>query len=219
MATFKLVHNKEGIITHIETSLSGHSLLGMAKLNKGCGFTTEERQLFQIEGLLPHQVETLEQQVARMYAQYNEHRSNLGKNIYLNVLQDYNSTLFYKLVSQYLEEMLPIIYTPTVGEAVERFSLEHRKSRGLYISYPEIQDMEKIIEQKVSEHVNLITVTDGEGVLGLGDQGIGGINIVSAKLMVYTLCGGINPFHMLPIQLDVGTNNPNLLSDPMYLGW
>lgn len=219
MANFKLVHNKEGIITHIETSLSGHSLLGTAKLNKGCGFTTEERQQFQIEGLLPHQVETLEQQVARMYAQYNEHRSNLGKNIYLNVLHDYNATLFYKLVSQYLEEMLPIIYTPTVGEAVERFSLEHRKSRGLYLSYPEIQDMEKIIDQKVSSHINLITVTDGEGVLGLGDQGIGGINIVSAKLMVYTLCGGINPFHMMPIQLDVGTNNPHLLSDPMYLGW
>ena len=219
MALFKLVHNKEGIITHIETSLTGYDLLGRAKLNKGCAFTAEERKLFNLEGLLPHQVETLEQQVARMYAQYNEHRNNLGKNIYLNVLHDYNAALFYKLVSQYLEEMLPMIYTPTVGEAVERFSLEHRKPRGLYVSYPEIQDIEKVLEKHVSSQVNLVTVTDGEGVLGLGDQGIGGINIASAKLMVYTLCGGINPYHVLPIQLDVGTNNPQLLSDPMYLGW
>lgn len=219
MSDFKLAYNKEGLITHIDTSLSGYDLLGIAKLNKGCAFTSEERSQFNLEGLLPHQTETLEQQVARMYAQYNEHRTNLGKNIYLNVLHDYNATLFYKLVSQYLEEMLPIIYTPTVGEAVERFSLEHRKARGLYISYPEIQNIEKILEQRLSSHINLVTVTDGEGVLGLGDQGIGGINIVSAKLMVYTLCGGTNPYHVLPIQLDVGTNNPRLLADPMYLGW
>lgn len=219
MLELKVVHNNEGHITHIETSFVGYDLLGTAKLNKGCAFNDDERKLFDLEGLLPHQVETLEQQVARMYAQYNEHRTNLSKNIYLNVLHDYNETLFYKLISQYLEEMLPIIYTPTVGEAVARFSLEHRKTSGLYISYPERQNMEKILERELSSIINLVTVTDGEAVLGLGDQGIGGINIARAKRMVYTLCGSINPHFVLPIQLDVGTNNPNLLSDPMYLGW
>ena len=162
-------------------------------------------------GLLPHQVETLEQQVARMYVQYHEHHTNLGKNIYLNVLHDYNETLFYKLVSEHLEEMLPIIYTPTVGEAVQRFSLEHRKARGLYISYDDRNKLDEFLDNRVPPEVDLIVVTDGEAVLGIGDQGIGGINISSAKLMVYTLCGGINPHRVLPIQLDVGTNNPHLI--------
>ncbi|HEX2549606.1 MAG TPA: NAD-dependent malic enzyme [Gammaproteobacteria bacterium] len=219
MLEIKVIRNNDGIISHIETPLMGYDLLGTPKLNKGCAFTQEEREIFQLNALLPHQVETLEQQVARMYAQYNEHGTNLSKNIYLNVLHDYNETLFYHLVHQYLEEMLPIIYTPTVGEAVERFSLEHRKTRGLYLSYPERHQLKKIFDRISPKNVNLAVVTDGEGVLGLGDQGIGGINISSAKLMVYTLCGGISPFHMLPIQLDVGTNNPNLLADPMYLGW
>lgn len=219
MLEIKVIRNNDGIITHIETPLSGYDLLSTSKLNKGCAFTAEERETFQLHALLPHQIETLEQQVARMYAQYNEHGTNLSKNIYLNVLHDYNETLFYHLVQQYLEEMLPIIYTPTVGEAVERFSLEHRKTRGLYLSYPERHQIKKIIDRMTPPCVNLAVVTDGEGVLGLGDQGIGGINISSAKLMVYTLCGGLSPHHMLPIQLDVGTNNPHLLADPMYLGW
>lgn len=210
----------ESDVKHIVTDLTGYDLLGDPKLNKGCAFTQEERALFKLEGLLPLQVETLEQQVARMYAQYNEHRSNLGKNIYLNVLHDYNETLFYKLVSQNLEEMLPIIYTPTVGEAVERFSMELRKPSGIYISYPDRDHIERILENRLATTaVDLIVVTDGEAVLGIGDQGIGGINISSAKLMVYTLCGGINPHRVMPIQLDVGTNNPHLLADPMYLGW
>jgi malate dehydrogenase (oxaloacetate-decarboxylating) len=219
MPKFKLVRDQEGNISHVETALTGYDLLDTPKLNKGCAFTREERKIFHLEGMLPLQIETLEQQVARMYAQYNEHHSNLGKNIYLNVLNDYNETLFYQLVSQYLEEMLPIVYTPTVGEAVERFSLEHRKSRGIYISYPEQDLIEKILENRLPEEVDLIVVTDGEAVLGIGDQGIGGIKISTAKLQVYTLCAGINPHQVLPMQLDVGTNNPHLLSDPMYLGW
>src|SRR5579862_4432789 len=154
-----------------------------------------------------------------MYMQYQEHHTNLGKNIYLNVLHDYNETLFYKLVSEHLEEMLPIIYTPTVGEAVQRFSMEHRKSKGLYISYADRNKMDEILDNRLPLYVDLSVVTDGEGVLGIGDQGIGGINISIAKLMVYCLCGGINPHRVLPIQLDVGTNNQHLLNDPMYLGW
>jgi malate dehydrogenase (oxaloacetate-decarboxylating) len=220
MRAFRIVRNHEGMIAHIETGLSGLNLLRVAKLNKGCAFTTEERKIFQLDGLLPHQIESLEQQVERMYAQYKEHRTDLGKNIYLNMLHDYNETLFYKLVNQYLEEMLPIIYTPTVGLAVERFSLEHRKThRGLYLSYPDRKQMKAILTKFLPLDTRLIVVTDGEGVLGIGDQGIGGINIANAKLMVYTLCGNVNPYQLFPIQLDVGTNNGNLLSDPMYLGW
>ncbi len=219
MFEFKIIHDDQGLITHIDTPLQGNDLLNQPQLNKGCAFTQEERETFGLLGLLPHQIETLEQQVARMYVQFSEHHSNLGKNIYLNVLHDYNETLFYKLVSQHLEEMLPIIYTPTVGEAVQRFSLEHRKTRGLYISYPDHDHLDAILHNRLPSAVELIVATDGEAVLGIGDQGIGGINISCAKLMVYTLCGGIAPYRTLPIQLDVGTNNPHLLNDPMYLGW
>lgn len=219
MFEFKIMRNDQGETTHIETSLTGPNLLNNPKLNKGCAFSQSEREQFGLVGLLPYQVETLDQQVARMYVQYHEHHTNLGRNIYLNVLHDYNETLFYKLVSQHLEEMLPVIYTPTVGDAVQRFSLEHRKTKGLYISYPEINSIEEILNNRLPREVDLSVITDGEAVLGIGDQGIGGINISIAKLMVYTLCGGINPHRVLPIQLDVGTNNPHLLGDPMYLGW
>lgn len=219
MFEFKTIRDDRGNITHIETSLSGQELLGIPKLNKGCAFTQAERDDFGLTGLLPYQVETLEQQTTRMYVQYNEHLTNIGKNIYLNVLHDYNETLFYKLASQHLEEMLPIVYTPTVGEAVQRFSTEHRKAKGLYISYEDRDRINDILDHRLPPDVDLSVVTDGEAVLGIGDQGIGGINISSAKLMVYTLCGGINPHRVLPIQLDVGTNNPHLLNDPMYLGW
>jgi malate dehydrogenase (oxaloacetate-decarboxylating) len=218
MFEFKFIKNANGD-TEIETALTGSDLLSTSKLNKGCAFTPEEREQFGLLGLLPTQIETLEQQAARMYVQYHEHHTNLGKNIYLNVLHDYNETLFYKLTSQHLAEMLPIIYTPTVGEAVQRFSTEHRKSRGLYISYTDKNKMDEILDNRLPSDVDLTVITDGEAVLGIGDQGIGGINISSAKLMVYTLCGGISPHRVLPIQLDVGTNNQHLLNDPMYLGW
>lgn len=218
MLNFNVIRNSDGSIDHIETSLSGYDLLSTPSLNKGCAFTREERSLFNLAGLVPFYIETLEHQVARMYMQYREHQTNLAKNVYLNVLHDYNETLFYNLVSQHLEEMLPIIYTPTVGEAVEKFSVQLRKPRGLYIGYEERDHIEKILENGLPD-VDLIVVTDGEAVLGIGDQGIGGVKICNAKLMVYTLCAGINPHRVFPIQLDVGTNNPRLLNDPMYLGW
>ena len=217
MFEFKIIRNSDGKISHIKTSLTGNDLLSTAKLNKGCAFSLKERETFHLTGLLPTYVETLDQQVARMHMQFHEQGSNLAKNIYLNVLHDYNETLFYRLVSQYLEEMLPIIYTPTVGEAVQHFSLEHRKPKGLYISYEDRNRIDTILENRVPPEVDLTVVTD-VAVLGIGDQGIGGINISNAKLMVYSLCGGINPHRFLPIQLDVGTNNLHLLNDPMYLG-
>jgi len=219
MFEFKIIRDKDGKISRIKTSLTGNDLLSTAKLNKGCAFSLDERERFHLSGLLPTHVETLDQQVARMYMQFHEQGSNLAKNIYLNVLHDYNETLFYRLVSEHLEEMLPIIYTPTVGEAVQHFSLEHRKPKGLYISYEDRNRIDTILENRVPPEVDLTVVTDGEAVLGIGDQGIGGINISNAKLMVYALCGGLNPHRFLPIQLDVGTNNVHLLNDPMYLGW
>lgn len=219
MFEFKIIHDDKGNLSHIETDLLGYDLLGSPKLNKGGAFTREERELFGLTGLLPQQIETLDQQAARMYVQYQEHHTNLSKNIYLNVLHDYNETLFYKLASQHLEEMLPIVYTPTVGEAVQRFSLEHRKPKGLYIGYQDRDRIADILNHRLPPDVDLSVVTDGEAVLGIGDQGIGGINISVAKLMVYTLCGGISPHRVLPIQLDTGTNNTHLLNDPMYLGW
>lgn len=219
MFEFKIIRDSSGKISHIETPLKGNDLLSISKLNKGCAFTLEEREIFHLNGLLPGYVETLDQQAARMHMQFHEQATNLGKNIHLNVLHDYNETLFYKLVSQHLEEMLPIIYTPTVGEAVQRFSLELRKPKGLYISYKDRHRIDEILDNRVPPEVDLSVVTDGEAVLGIGDQGIGGINISNAKLMVYALCGGLNPHRFLPIQLDVGTNNIHLLNDPMYLGW
>ena len=219
MAIRKEIRNSKGEIERIETILMGKRLLNSSKLNKGGAFTEEERKELGLTGCLPHHVETLEDQVQARYNQYQEKRSPLQKNIFLNVLNDYNETLFYRLVSDHLEEMLPIVYTPTIGEAVERFSHEMRRPRGIFLSYPNRDKMEEMLEHRSIEDVDIIVVTDGEGVLGIGDQGIGGINISIGKLMVYTLCAGINPNRVLPIQLDVGTNNHALLNDPQYLGW
>ncbi|MCW5588505.1 MAG: NAD-dependent malic enzyme [Legionellales bacterium] len=219
MRTFKEIRDTQGNVTHIETTLTGSNLLNTAKLNKGNAFSIEERIEFNLEGKLPLHVETLEQQSRRFYAQYLEQAKNIQKNIFLNALRDSNETLFYHLVGKHIKEMLPILYTPTVGEAVERFSLEMRKPRGLYISYPSINMVDSILDNRLNPEVDLIVVTDGEGILGIGDQGVGGMNICTAKLAVYTLCGGVHPHRVLPIQLDVGTNNQKLLDDPMYLGW
>ena len=205
--------------TNLETSLCGKLLLTTPQLNKGTAFTHEEREQFKLAGKLPMAVETLEQQMLRAYGQYSSYNDNLNKNIYLNELHDSNQVLFYKLVSEHLSEMLPMIYTPIVGTAVKKFSRDFRHPRGLYISYPDRDRMEEILSNRSNPNIDLIVVTDGEGVLGIGDQGVGGMDIPIAKLMVYGLCGGIDPLHTLPVHLDVGTNNKELLDDPMYLGW
>ncbi|MFA6303336.1 MAG: NAD-dependent malic enzyme [Legionella sp.] len=204
--------------SYIETSLSGKPLLTTPQLNKGTAFTRDEREAFGLLGKLPYRVETLEEQVKRAYLQYSNYKTRLQQNIYLNNLNDKNQILFYKLLSTYLAEMLPTIYTPIVGTAVKRFSLEYRQPRGLYISHFDKHKIEDIIQNRSNPEIDLIVVTDGEGVLGIGDQGIGGMDIPVAKLMVYTLCGGIEPTRTLPVFLDVGTNNQDLLNDPMYLG-
>ena len=199
-----------------------YQLLQDPKLNKGSAFTIEERNALNLNGRLPHGVETLEEQIKRCYMQFSEKTTDLQKNIYLNALHDSNEVLFYGVINAYLKEMLPIIYTPTVGEAVETFSLENRRSRGLFIAFPDVNsvnDVEKILDQRINHDIDLILVTDGEGVLGIGDWGVGGMHISIGKLMVYTACSGLNPNRVLPIQLDVGTDNEALLKDPEYLGW
>ncbi len=219
MITFKIIRNDDGSIDHIETPLYGKAVMISPKLNKGCGFTNEEREQFELLGRLPYRVESLEDQVKRCYAQYQQEPSNLHKNVFLEDIHNYNETLFFRLVRDHFKEMLPIIYTPTVGEAVENFSLEFRRTRGLYISYPDQDKIETILDNRLNQNVELIVVTDGEGILGIGDQGMAGMDIPIAKLMVYVLCAGVNPHRVLPIQLDVGTNNKRLLDSPCYLGW
>jgi malate dehydrogenase (oxaloacetate-decarboxylating) len=203
----------------VETSLSRSRLQHAPSLNKGTAFTPEEREAFHITGRLPDAVENLDEQVARAYHQYQEKTTDIAKNVYLNNVHDINEVLFYKLVSEHLEEMLPIIYTPTVGEAVEKYSLELRRPRGLYFSFNNQDKMDEIFSDRVDPNTDLVLVTDGEGVLGIGDWGVGGMDISIGKLMVYTLCAGVNPNRFIPIQLDVGTDNEALLNDPMYLGW
>lgn len=202
----------------IETSLAGKPLLTTPQLNKGTAFTNEERKEFGLLGKLPHHVETLDQQVKRAYLQYSSYTTRLQQNIYLNNLHDKNQILFYKLLSRHLSEMLPTIYTPIVGTAVKRFSHEYRQPRGLYIAHTDKNQIAEILSNRSNPEIDLIVVTDGEGVLGIGDQGIGGMDIPVAKLMVYSLCGGIDPTRTLPVFLDVGTNNQELLNDPLYLG-
>ncbi|WP_028388442.1 NAD-dependent malic enzyme [Legionella fairfieldensis] len=218
MLDFKVIRDEQTGELYVETSICGKPLLTIPQLNKSTAFTHEERRSFGLLGKLPYRVETLDEQVKRAYLQYSSYTTRLQQNIYLNNLHDKNQILFYKLVSRHLGEMLPTIYTPIVGTAVKRFSHEYRQPRGLYIAHSDKNHLEEIINNRSNPEIDLIVVTDGEGVLGIGDQGIGGMDIPVAKLMVYSLCGGINPIRTLPVFLDVGTNNQALLNDPLYLG-
>ncbi len=197
---------------------AGPTLLETPLLNKGGAFTEKERRTFNLMGLLPPRHETIEGQVERAYGQYRSFEEPINKHIYLRAVQDTNETLFYRLISEHLVEMLPIIYTPTVGDACEHFSDIYRRARGLFLSYEEREFMGDIMQSVTKEKVKVIVVTDGERVLGLGDQGIGGMGITIGKLSIYTACGGVSPAYTLPVALDVGTNNQKLLDDPMYMG-
>jgi malate dehydrogenase (oxaloacetate-decarboxylating) len=198
---------------------AGSSLLETPLLNKGSAFSEEERSHFNLTGLLPPRFETIDEQVERAYMQYSSFETNLNKHIYLRAIHDNNETLFFKLVQANLAEMMPIIYTPTVGDACEQFSDIYRSSRGLFVSYDQRHQLDDILRNATKNKVKVIVVTDGERILGLGDQGIGGMGIPIGKLSLYTACGGISPAYTLPVMLDVGTNNEKLLTDPMYMGW
>ncbi|WP_108947239.1 NAD-dependent malic enzyme [Shewanella halifaxensis] len=197
---------------------AGPAILEAPLINKGSAFTEEERIFFNLEGLLPHVIETIEEQASRAYDQYKNFSNDLDKHIYLRNIQDTNETLYYRLVQNHITEMMPIIYTPTVGMACERFSKDYRRNRGLFISYANKDRIDDILNNSTRQKVKIIVVTDGERILGLGDQGIGGMGIPIGKLSLYTSCGGISPAYTLPITLDVGTDNPHLLEDPMYMG-
>ena len=198
---------------------SGVRVLEDPLTNKGTAFSEEERSELGLRGLLPAVVETLEQQVRRRYQAYQEQPTDVARHINLRALQDTNEVLFYRLVSDHIEEMLPVLYTPTVGLACQRFSEIYRRPRGLFIAYPDRDRIGEILRNRPRREVDVIVVTDGQRILGLGDQGIGGMGIPIGKLSLYAVLGGIDPARTLPVLLDVGTDNAGLLDDPMYLGW
>jgi malate dehydrogenase (oxaloacetate-decarboxylating) len=197
----------------------GAALLGDPLANKGTAFDAEERQALELEGLLPTAVETIEQQARRAYEAFRRYGDDLGKHIYLRQLQDTNEVLFHRLLVDHTKEMLRIVYTPTVGLACQQFSHIYRRHRGLFLSYPQRDRLAELLRHRPRRDVDVIVVTDGERILGLGDQGVGGLGIPIGKLSLYSAVGGIHPARTLPIVLDVGTNNPALLDDEEYLGW
>ncbi|RLL49882.1 NAD-dependent malic enzyme [Acinetobacter cumulans] len=197
---------------------AGNTLLELPLLNKGSAFSEQEREAFNLHGLMPHVIENIEEQSQRSYQQYSSFSDPINKHIYLRNIQDTNETLFYHLIENHLTEMMPIIYTPTVGDACQHFSDIYRRHRGVFISYPDSEHVDQILHNVNRKNVKVIVITDGERILGLGDQGIGGMGIPIGKLSLYTACGGISPAYTLPITLDVGTNNEQLLNDPLYMG-
>jgi malate dehydrogenase (oxaloacetate-decarboxylating) len=197
----------------------GMDLLNRQDLNKGTAFTEEERIELGLQGLLPPQVETLDEQVVRAYEAFQKKDNDLERHIYLRALQDTNEVLFYRLLVDHIEEMTPLVYTPTVATAIEQFSHIYRRPRGLFIPYPLRDSIPQLLRNRPNKDVDVIVVTDGERILGIGDQGAGGLGISIGKLSLYTTIGGVRPERTLPIVLDVGTNNKERLNDPEYLGW
>ncbi|WP_347941707.1 NAD-dependent malic enzyme [Peribacillus simplex] len=204
----------------LETTLRGKGILSNPFINKGVAFTKEERNELGLVGLLPSQVLTLEEQVKRAYEQFSTQPTNIRKNGMLYDLFNRNVVLFYRLLKDHLSEILPIIYTPTVGDAIQQYSQEYHRPGGLYLSIDNMEGMEDAFKNLdlSSDDIDLIVVTDSESILGIGDQGVGGINIAIGKLAVYTAAAGIDPSRVLPIVLDVGTDNESLISDPLYVG-
>lgn len=204
----------------IETTARGREVLSQPRLNRGTAFTPEERRKLGLVGLVPPAVLTLEQQAERAYQQYAAQPTDLAKNVNLTALHDRNQVLFYRLLGDHLEEMLPIVYTPTVGKAIQRYSYEYRRPAGVYLSVHAPEEIEGALTASgLGPHdVDLIVATDGEAILGIGDWGVGGIDISVGKLAVYTAAAGIDPNRTLAVMLDVGTNREELLEDPLYLG-
>ncbi|MGN6175475.1 MAG: NAD-dependent malic enzyme [Streptosporangiaceae bacterium] len=203
-----------------ETTCRGYSVLSDPWLNKGTAFTESERDALGLTGLLPSRVLTLDQQAQRAYRQCSRQASDLDKNIYLTALHDRNEVLFYRVLTDHLSELLPIVYTPTIGEAIQQYSHQYRRPRGVYLSIDAPDHIEAALRapQLSADEVDLIVATDAQAILGIGDWGVGGIDIAAGKLAVYTAAAGIDPARTLPVVLDVGTDRPELLDDPLYLG-
>jgi malate dehydrogenase (oxaloacetate-decarboxylating) len=202
-----------------QISLSGRDLINSPRLNKGTAFSDHERDVFDLHGLLPPHVGNLDEQIERRMQVLRDQPNCFNKYSLLRDLQDTNETLFYALLLRNIEEMLPLVYTPTVGEGCQRFSEIWRKPRGLFLSYPNKDRIDQILEDSHYDDVKCIVVSDGERILGLGDQGAGGMGIPIGKMALYTALGGIHPEHCLPVQLDVGTDNEDRLKNPLYIGW
>jgi malate dehydrogenase (oxaloacetate-decarboxylating) len=198
----------------------GRSVLTNPMLNRGTAFTHAERRELGLEGLLPSGVSTLDGQLRRVYAQYQRQRDNLAKNVFLANMRDRNEVLFYRLLTEHLEEMLPIVYTPTVGEAIQRYSHEYRRPRGVFLDVNHPEDVEESLSNYglAADDVDLLVATDSEGILGIGDQGVGGIDISIGKLAVYIAAAGLHPRRVIPVVLDMGTDNLVLLNDELYIG-
>src|SRR6266516_4640063 len=203
-----------------ETTCRGYSVLSDPWLNKGTAFTESERDALGLTGLLPSRILTLDQQAQRAYRQCSRQASDLDKNIYLTALHDRNEVLFYRVLTDHLSELLPIVYTPTIGEAIQQYSHQYRRPRGVYLSIDAPDQIEAALRapQLSADEVDLIVATDAQAILGIGDWGVGGIDIAAGKLAVYTAAAGIDPARTLPVVLDVGTDRPELLEDPLYLG-
>ncbi len=200
--------------------LRGRSVLASPLLNRGTAFTSAEREALDLAGLLPDAISTMEVQLARVYGQYEREPSDLAKNLYLANLRDRNEVLFYRLLTEHIAEMLPVVYTPTVGTAIERYSLEYGRPRGVYLSVDHHDEIETAFRNYGlgPEDVDLIVATDSEGILGIGDWGVGGIAIALGKLALYVAAAGLHPSRIIPVVLDAGTDNQALLDDPMYVG-
>src|ERR1700685_3854910 len=203
----------------VRTRLSGLDLIRNPLLNKGTAFTDAERTAFALHGLLPPHIGTLDEQVSRRLKALRAQAAPFQQYSFLRDLQDANETLFYALLTRNIEEIMPLVYTPTVGEGCQRFSEIWRKPRGLFLSYPNKDRIREILAHPRYDQVRVIVVSDGERILGLGDQGAGGVGISIGKLALYTGCAGIHPDETLPVLLDVGTNNKERLDDPIYVGW
>ncbi len=203
----------------LTTSLTGWDLISHPMLNKGMAFSDDERDAFYLHGLLPPHVGTLDEQIVRRLQVLREFSTDFERYAFLRDLQDSNETLFYAMLVRHLEEMLPLVYTPTVGEGCQRMSEIWRRPRGLFLSYPNKDKIREILADSRYDRVRVIVVSDGERILGLGDQGAGGMGIPIGKLSLYTACAGIHPLETLPIFLDVGTNNQDRLNNPLYIGW
>lgn len=204
---------------YLKVRLTDYALMKSSLLNKGMAFTQEEREAFNLLGLLPPHVGDLKTQRERSYLAFKSKPTNIEKYIYLRDLQDSNETLFYSLITHHIEELLPIVYTPTVGLGCQQFSHLYRRPRGLFIAYPYRDKIDTILANPRFDKVKAIVVSDGERILGLGDQGAGGMGIPIGKLALYTACAGLHPSATLPILLDTGTNNAELRDDPLYIGW
>jgi malic enzyme len=203
---------------YIATPIKGKALLLDAFTNKGTAFTARERDELDLHGLLPARVSTIEEQLDRTYENFSRKETPIEKFIFMASLQERNETLFYRLCHERIDEMMPIVYTPVVGEACQKYSHIYRRGRGLYVSYDQRHNIERVLANYHTNNPSVIVVTDGERILGLGDQGAGGMGIPIGKLCLYTLCAGVSPYSTLPITLDVGTDNETLLEDPLYIG-